>query len=270
MSKAQADSSDTTSQHYDLDDEQVEALISAIEASPIANGGETSELTIQAALYLTGDKPDEREADFAKALIGVKDIADLNNEQVAFARILDDFSVDTQGETAPQVAQTKQRLARILTLLQEAIELKIKSGTEQTGVGEQRQQIRNQLAVSTRREQRGAPLLTSAGTGIVSAPKHNNGILSTESDDVAMQEEAEEAAVDSVSITDTNWFRFAAFAVVSVGLLLAVVGLVYWLKRKNDAESDTTTKQADTLSSLSIDKPQVAVEIGQTAADSLL
>jgi len=216
-------------EHYDLDDDQVEALITAIEGSPIdINGGQTGELTIQAALYLTGDKPAERESDFVDALLQIEDAADLHNEKVAFQQILDDFETATEQETAPQVEQTKQRLRRIVFLLSEA-----KSNLQNAEQKTAKSLALDKKTPHTRDERSDRAPLASTQTGSKSA---NDSQLSL----------ADDLPVAQTAITDTNWFRFAAFATVSVGIVLVVLALVYWLKKRN--ESDGKTNDADDVS----------------------
>lgn len=216
--------------HYDLDDDQVEALVSAIEASPITSNGETSEVAIQAALFLTGDRPADREQDFIDVLVEVDDVSSLEKERAAFARILADFAASTEGENAPQVLQTKQRLARIVSLLEQSIQYLNKSPPPASKT----------LAGDKKTDGNKSTANTSTATKQQRSAEESVG---KDGDDDENDEQATSSAVKSCSIFDANWFRFAAFSIVAVVLLLAVVALIQWLRKKYENDEKEQQQQ---------------------------
>ena len=190
-----------------LDESQVESLIAAIEASPLNTNGKTSELAVQAALYLTGDEPSKRERDFIDELVKIEDSQSLKKERDAFITIYRDFSASTASDdNNPQVLQTKYRLKRIISHIQETIDY----------TAEQAQ---------------------------MQSPSS-----STVQKDVSVQEEQQtpvEKPVEKFSIFDSNWFRFAAFAVLAVIILLVIVMFVQWLRVKYEL-TNSTRKESET------------------------
>jgi len=190
-----------------LDDSQVEALIEAIESSPLNTNGKTSELAIQAALYLTGDEPEVREQEFADQLAQVNDVPMLRKELAAFRSIYRDFAASTTGEEdIPQVAQTRQRLSRIVSMLAEAIDYSQQLETDSTSQNEETVDSAEPSSVTLK---------------------------------VANKESAQK------SIFESNWFRFAAFSVLAVIILLAIVMLVQWLRVKHETSQQASESKSD-------------------------
>lgn len=189
-----------------LNESQVEALISAIESSPLNTNGKTSELAVQAALYLTGDEPQKREKEFIDQLVHVNDNKMLRKELDAFASIYKDFSASTVGEdNDPQVIQTKYRLKKIVSLLSEAIDYSEQLDSE--------------------------PMRLQKSTIIANDKK-----VIAESNDYAEK--------PKTSVFDSNWFRFAAFSVLAVVILLVIVMFVQWLRMKHESSSEEKSIQA--------------------------
>ncbi len=197
-----------------LNDNQVEALISAIESSPLHTNGKSSELAIQAALYLTGDEPEKREQDFVDQLVLVTDENVLQKELMAFNAMYRDFSTSTSGEEdVPQVLQTKKRLKRIVSLLAEAIQYS--------------QQLNNEPMPRPKRE----------------------SDVQTDSDQLTA---ISPASTSKPSIFESNWFKFAAFSILAIVILLAIVFLVQWFRVKHeesaqDVKIDRSAKSSETL-----------------------
>lgn len=188
-----------------LNENQVEALISAIESSPLNTNGKTSELAIQAALYLTGDEPEKREQAFVDQLVKVNDNEMLHKELNAFTAIYKDFSASTVGEeNVPQVLQTKLRLKRIISLISDAIDY-----SKQLDDGNLMHNKKKSVQFKT---------------------------------DSQNDNEISETTVETpkISIFDSNWFRFAAFSVLAVVILLVIVMFVQWLRLKHEANTKAT------------------------------
>jgi hypothetical protein len=203
--------------HYELDDDQVEALVSAIESSPVTSNGETSELSIRAALYLTGDKPEEREEEFIDALVQVRHEDVLEKELEVFQSIQNDFAANTEGEKTPQVLQTRHRLARIVHLMQQSLEFLQED--DAASLPPSSTIVTKYAPKSAADGTRAAPAGDDTGTPTLTSAPAN-------------------------SVFDSNWFRFAAFSAVAVLLLLIVVGVVHWLRKINEPAASSAVDGA--------------------------
>jgi len=231
-----ADAAATIEEHYDLSDAQVEALVGAIEASPMSVGGETSDLTNAAALYLIGDSPAERADEFLQVVASVSDIADLHNERVSFEQIEQKFAAETAGNESAEVVQTRNRLAHIVDTLHEAAMGDVVSIHEDP------------------LEAGDIGYVAPSGTAADSAKSQTGASADAESDVDSDDDEPEIVDDDSTGnangtrIIDTNWFRFLAFTVVSVAMLLLIVFFVTWLRKQTDGSASIDDSPLSSLS----------------------
>ena len=217
---------------YILSDEQVDALLTAIESSPVVqSNGETSELTNLAAEHLTSIQPLETYPAYENAVSQTVDIEQLERELDAFQSIKQEFDSSTSTESAPEVAQTSDRLSDIVTLLASrasALGSKIASAPASSG---------DILDASSekKRESFEKQVASIKSTSMTEKQHASIGKIPT-----IVVEEAEQHQ----SWTETSWFRFGAFALISLLILLVVTGAVMWLQRKT-AESDAGKKEAN-------------------------
>lgn len=214
--------------HYDLNDEQVEALIAAIESSPMSspdknnNNEDTSEVVIKAALYLTGDEPQKREQEFIDALAAVQDASSVQKELISFEKISADFANSTTKVTAPEVLQTRYRLDRIVSSLEEWIKVANES--------QRKSSLRNSVK---------KPAKTALGANV--------------DGDAAADNSASEINKDNnTSMFESNWFKFAAFSVVALLIVIAIVIIVQWLRTKTEEKQDSSAATLTTSDKQSV------------------
>ena len=189
---------------YVLTEEQVEALLSAIENTPAARGGKTSEVTEQAALYLTSIDSADAKEQLAQALADQSDIDQIDTDLASFAQILADFGEQTAGDETPEVQQTEKRLATVVAMIQR-----------------RRNALSDEINITI------APIATNVAEN---RPAQPTPAPTARTDVVGAANESG----PQTSFFEEGWFRFAAFAFLSLIILLAVVGIVRWLQNKNE------------------------------------